>query len=88
LSPAFDINPVSNGDGLKLNISETDNSQDLDLVRDIANYFRIKPDKAEKIIHEVTAAVKNWRKEANSLGISLSEQKQMERAFRIAYTNS
>jgi serine/threonine-protein kinase HipA len=88
LSPAFDINPVSSGDGLKLNISEHDNSQDLSLVRDVAMYFRIKPDKADKIIQEITAAVKNWRKEANSLSISLSEQNQMERAFRIAYSNS
>ena len=39
LSPAFDINPVADGHGLKLNISETDNSQDLALVKEVAQYF-------------------------------------------------
>lgn len=83
LSPAFDINPDANGDGLKLNISENDNSQDLSLAKKVAKYFRIKPDNADKIIKEVTSAVKNWRKEAKTLGISEREQNQMKRAFRI-----
>lgn len=85
LSPAFDINPVASGDGLKLNISESDNAQDLDLAREVAGYFRIKSDRADKIIQEVIAAVKGWRDEATSLGISSREQDHMTRAFRIAY---
>jgi serine/threonine-protein kinase HipA len=82
LSPAFDINPVANGDGLKLNISESDNSQDLLLAKEVAQYFRIKPDKANQIIHEVVKVVTDWRKEASSLGISIREQDHMEGAFR------
>ncbi|MEK7692307.1 MAG: HipA domain-containing protein, partial [Bdellovibrionota bacterium] len=31
LAPAYDMNPVATGDGLHLNISESDNAQDLDL---------------------------------------------------------
>ncbi|MDR3492576.1 MAG: HipA domain-containing protein [Gammaproteobacteria bacterium] len=84
LSPAFDINPVASGNGLKLNISETDNSQDLLLAKEVAEYFRIKPERADKIIQEVIKAVKCWRKEAKSLGISMREQDDMEHAFRIA----
>lgn len=84
LSPAFDINPNAGGDGLKLNISETDNSQDLSLVREVAEYFRITAKKADEIIHEVVSATKQWRKEANHMGISSSEQNHMARAFRIA----
>src|SRR5437016_329403 len=53
LSPAFDINPVATSDGLKLNISESDNSQDLELAKDVAVYFRINQKKASKIIEEV-----------------------------------
>lgn len=83
LSPAFDINPVANGNGLKLNISENDNSQDLSLAKEVAEYFRIKPAKANKIIEEVLAVVKDWRKEASALGISLKEQAHMSGAFRI-----
>ena len=40
-------------------------------------------EKANKIIQEVVSAVKGWRKEANSLGISAKEQDRMARAFRI-----
>jgi serine/threonine-protein kinase HipA len=83
LSPAFDINPVANGDGLKINISESDNSQDLLLAKEVAPYFRVKPDKSDQIINEVKIAVTDWRKEASSLGISMREQNYMEHAFRI-----
>lgn len=88
LSPAYDINPVANGNGLTLNISDTDNSQDLSLAKEVAEYFRIKPDKADKIIHEIITAVKNWRKEANMLGLSEKEQNRMQSAFRIVEDGS
>lgn len=84
LSPAFDINPVATGDGLKLNVSESDNSQDLELAKEVAKYFRIKPSDANKIIKDVVKAVKNWREVATSLGISSSEQDRMANAFRVA----
>jgi hypothetical protein len=83
LSPAFDINPVANGNGLKLNISESDNSQDLALAKSVAEYFRVKPDRADIIIKEVISAVKGWQQEANTLGISTREQAIMKNAFRI-----
>lgn len=84
LSPAFDINPVANSHGLKLNISETDNSQDLELAKNVAAYFRIKPNHADQIIQEVIAAVKDWRNIASSLDIPRKEQDRMANAFRIA----
>lgn len=84
LSPAFDLNPNANGDGLKLNISESDNSQDLSLAQEVAEYFRIKPKKADEIIDEVVKAAKHWKKEASHMGISVSEKNRMARAFRIA----
>jgi serine/threonine-protein kinase HipA len=83
LAPAYDINPVASGNGLKLNISGSDNSQDLSLAKEVAQYFRVKPDKATKIVSEVCKIVKGWRKEATSLGISVKEQDRMARAFRI-----
>ncbi|MBX3709033.1 MAG: type II toxin-antitoxin system HipA family toxin [Gammaproteobacteria bacterium] len=86
LSPAFDINPVVNGDGLKLNISDSDNSQDLSLAQEVAEYFRIKPERADEIIHEVVNVTKDWQKEASSLGISAREQDRMARAFRKSET--
>jgi serine/threonine-protein kinase HipA len=83
LSSAFDINPDVNGEGLKLNISESDNAQDLTLAQEVAEYFRINPTRAKKIIHEVVKAVSHWREEATALGISTSEQNRMARAFRV-----
>ncbi len=84
LSPAFDINPVAKGNGLKLNISETDNSLDLNLAKSVAKYFRVNTHRADQIIQEVVAAVKCWRKLARSLGISSKEQQYISRAFRHA----
>jgi hypothetical protein len=42
LAPAHDMNPVETGDGLKLNVSEADNSQSLDLALSVAQLFRSK----------------------------------------------
>jgi len=84
LSPAYDINPTAYGNGLTLNISEQDNSQDLDLVREVAEYFRIKPGVADTIIETVVEVVRQWRSRASRQGLSASEQDRMEAAFRVA----
>jgi serine/threonine-protein kinase HipA len=64
LAPAYDMNPVAHGDGLTLNISETDNAQDLSLALDVAKHFRVKAARAKKIVGEVRAAARQWRAEA------------------------
>ncbi|MBA2654365.1 MAG: type II toxin-antitoxin system HipA family toxin [Gammaproteobacteria bacterium] len=84
LSPAYDINPVASGNGLKLNINETDNSQDIKLALEVSEYFRLKTDQAGKIVSEVIRVVKQWRQEASMLKVSTSQQDRMARAFRIA----
>lgn len=84
LSPAYDINPVAHGNGLKLNISETDNSQDLALAKEVSKYFRVKSDRADEIIQEVVNVVSKWRNEADLLGISVGEQNRMASAFKVA----
>jgi serine/threonine-protein kinase HipA len=88
LSPAFDINPTPKGDGLKLNISESDNTQDLELAREVADYFRVNHARVNVIIDEVTSATRQWKKEAGLIGIPSREQDQMERAFRIIDTKT
>jgi serine/threonine-protein kinase HipA len=81
LSPAYDMNPDPNGHGLKLNISESDNAQDLALARDVAPWFRVKSADAANIIQEVLHAVKTWPREANDLRISTGAQERMACAF-------
>lgn len=86
LSPAFDMNAVTDGNGLKLNISETDNAQDLELAKSVAGVFRISSSRAEDIIHEVVKSVKSWRKEAARIGLSSRQQEVMKNAFRVVET--
>ena len=81
LSPAFDINPNEYGRGLSLNITDTDNSLDLDLAMEIARYFRLSNIKASQIIKEVALAVKGWQKVATKYKISNAEQERMSAAF-------
>jgi len=84
LAPAYDMNPDPYGEGLRLNISETDNAQDLDLLRDVAPYWRVKPERADEIIDKVVAAVRHWREVARTKGLSESSIAKMRRAFHIA----
>lgn len=81
LSPAYDINPVETGTGLKLNISENDNALDLDLALEVIPYFRIKKARAKEIMQEVKSAVQNWKKVATKYGISNAEQELKSLAF-------
>lgn len=82
LSPAYDINPVETGTGLKLNISEEDNALDLNLALEVSEYFRLTKTRANQIIEEVITSVNNWREIATKLGISRSEQELKSNAFK------
>ncbi len=84
LSPAFDLNPVPAGHGLTLNISETDNALSLELAREVAPFFRLKPHKAAEIAARVKSAVQNWRTQASAYAISRGEQEEMANAFAQA----
>ncbi len=86
LSPAYDINPVEFGTGLKLNISENDNALDIDLALEVIPYFRIKKEKAEVIIKEVKTAVSHWKEVAKITGLSNKEIELKASAFQIALT--
>jgi serine/threonine-protein kinase HipA len=84
LSPAYDINPVETGTGLKLNISEDDNALDLSIAVQVCSYFQLSEKRALEIINEVQSAVQNWRKVATKYGISKSEQELKAMAFMKA----
>jgi serine/threonine-protein kinase HipA len=81
LSPAFDINPNEDGAGLSLNISLDDNSLDLDLTLEIADYFRLTNKEALKIIEDIKKSVLNWRSVAKKYQLPKSEQELMARVF-------
>lgn len=81
LSPAYDINPNPWGEMLSLNISENDNSLNLDLALSVAAYFRVKQQRAAKIVAEVKKAVTGWRKEAKAITILAAEFEKVAPAF-------
>jgi len=82
LSPAYDINPVETGTGLKLNISDEDNSLDLNLAMEVAEFFRLSRKRATEIKDEVLHAVSKWREVAVKYGISRVEQELKALAFK------
>ena len=83
LSPAYDMNPVEYAaGGLKLNISEEDNSLDFDLAMSVAPYFRVRAEKAKEIRAQIESVVSKWPTKAKKYGISHSEQEMMSAAFR------
>jgi len=81
LSPAYDVNPEPLNKGLTLNVSETDNSLNIDLARDVAESFRLNKKEAEANIKKIIKAVSQWRDVAASLKISREEQETMSTAF-------
>ena len=87
LSPAYDINPNETGTGLKLNISDEDNSLDLDLAMEVSEYFRLTEKKAMLIIKEVLGAVSKWNEVAIKYGISRVERELKSLAFTTTFND-
>lgn len=83
LSPAYDMNPVPNSTGLKLNVSENDNAQDLGLALAVAPVFRLRPDEAQAIVTQVSSMTRRWQALAEQLGIPRNAQQEMASAFRL-----
>jgi len=85
LSPAYDINPNETGVGLSLNISMDDNSLDLELALEVAEYFRLSNERALAIINQIKDSVQKWRAVSKGYSISQEEQDFMSSAFSKAY---
>lgn len=82
LSPAFDLNPSVDKNGLALNIDVSDNALDFDLAKSVGMYFQLTDLKMDAIIAEVVNAVSGWKSIAHKIGIPRSEQEIMASAFR------
>ncbi len=82
LSPAYDINPSIDKDGLSLNIDSNDNSLDFNLAKSVGEYFQLNEKQMDKILNELKSVVKNWKTEATKIGISRAEQVLMASAFK------
>ncbi len=83
LSPAYDINPSIYKNGLALNIDMDNNALDVDLAKSVGAFFQLNTQKMNSIIKEVQLSVSSWRKIANQIGISRTEQEKMAKAFLV-----
>lgn len=84
LSPLYDVNPsCDNKNVLSTYITETDNSQSLDLALEVCEYFEISIENAKTIILDMKNKIKNWKTVAKQFGLSKSEIDKMEVAFKI-----
>jgi serine/threonine-protein kinase HipA len=81
LSPAYDINPTTDKNGLQLNIDEANNAPDLNLARSVGDYFQLNDAEMDRIIAEVFSSINEWKKMASEIGISRNEIEVMETAF-------
>jgi serine/threonine-protein kinase HipA len=81
LSPAYDMNANPQGNGLTLNISESDNSLDPELALSVAVHFRLKPAEAKAILEQVKNGVSQWPQIAMKYKLSRREQENMAPAF-------
>lgn len=61
LSPAYDINPSIDKDGLALNIDAHNNELDFNLAKSVGEYFRLDDRQMDQIINEVVEAVSSWK---------------------------
>lgn len=72
LSPAYDMNPTTN-EYQSLLITSSTNKADLNILLEASEEYMIGKEEAARIIQEVTATVKDWRKMAATLGIAKRE---------------
>jgi serine/threonine-protein kinase HipA len=82
LSPAYDINPSVDKDGLALNIDTGDNALDFGLAKSVGEYFQLDGKRMDAAIAEVKTAVGQWQAVADNIGIPRAEQQRMRGAFR------
>ncbi len=82
LSPAYDLNPSIEKDGLSLNIDMDDNALNFDLARSVGEYYRLSEEEMKTILDEVLSVVKDWKTIAKEIGIKNAEIELMEGAFR------
>lgn len=81
LSPAYDMNPSIDKDGLSLHIDLDDNSLDVNLAKSVGIYFELTESQMKTIIKEVKDAVSGWKKVAIKLGIPSGQIRLMKSAF-------
>ncbi|MDP5060654.1 MAG: type II toxin-antitoxin system HipA family toxin [Maribacter sp.] len=88
LSPAYDLNPSIEKDGLSLNIDMDDNALSFDLAKSVGMYFRLSEKEMQTILNEVLSVIKDWKNMAQEIGIKNKEIEFMTGAFQHREINN
>ena len=80
LAPAYDMNPTLN-EYQSLLISSSSNKADLSVLLEACEEYMLTRATAERIVAEVTAAVRDWQKVAQRIGIAKREQDMFAARF-------
>jgi serine/threonine-protein kinase HipA len=83
LSPAYDINPSIDKDGLSLNIDTDNNALDFEVAMSVGEYFQLNEKQMLIILNEIIEAVRTWKTLATKIGISKAEMNLMSGAFKF-----
>ena len=84
LAPLYDVNPVPSGDQLSLNVNEFDNTIDLELALEVADYFGLSPIEAEQTAADICKTVSgHWEQLAGQYGLSRGAVEYMRPAFSL-----
>lgn len=81
LSPAYDINPSVDKNGLALNVDSANNQLSFGLAKSVGEYFQLDDAGMDAIIKNVTEVVNTWQAKAAAIGINRAEQELMKGAF-------
>ena len=82
LSPLYDVNPVSYGDELSLNVDEQDNTIDINLAIRTSVRYGISTQEAETYVQEILTVVReNWAALAVRYGLTRGQIEAMKPAF-------
>lgn len=73
LSPAYDLNPSIEKNGLALNVDLDDNALNYKLAFQVGDYFQLGQTEMTRILTEVTSVVNNWEQDAMEIGISRAQ---------------
>ncbi|GLO64063.1 toxin HipA [Vibrio sp. MACH09] len=84
LSPAYDINPTPHATGLHLNIDDMSNALEVELAFEVAEYFQLGAQEAERIYQKMVNSVSKWEELAKQAGIDKGERDLLRDCFRVS----
>lgn len=84
LAPAFDLNPNPSKRHHALRLDEVSDEPDIDTVMSTAGFYRLGAGDARRILEEMLAVTRSWKRRAQAARIPASEIARMEPAFVLA----